>query len=105
MSQPIKVPKEVMELVYEQQACEILANESGFIRALVYRQKAFKLESLIWRTMYKVFPQTATGGWIINATTGIATEKFVGNKAAEVKKPRKPRAAKLAADPANSLGE
>ena len=78
MSQPIKVPKEVMELVYEQQACEALAQDSGWLRAIVYRQKAFKLEALIWRTMNKVFPQT---------------------------KPRKSRAAKPAADPANSLGE
>jgi hypothetical protein len=104
MSQPIKVPKEVMELVYEQAACEALAQDSGWIRALMYKQKAFKLHALIWRTMYRVFPQTASDSWTINMTTGMATER-ISAATPLIKKPRKPRAAKPAADPANSLGE
>ena len=104
MSQPIKVPKEIMELVYEQQACEVLATESGFLRTLVYKQKVFKLEALIWRTMCKVFPQTTQGEWNIDAVTCMATEK-VSVATPLIKKTRKPRAVKPAADPANSLGE
>lgn len=103
MSQPIKVPKEVMELVYEKAACEELAEASGWLRALFYKQKAIKLEALIWRTMNKVFPQTAKSEWAIDLVTGIATELLAVLPA--VKKPRKPRAVKPAADPANSLGE
>ena len=104
MSQPIKVPKEVMELVYEKAACEELAEASGWLRAVFYKQKAVKLEALIWRTMYKVFPQTAKSDWVIDFYTGMAMEK-VSVAAPLIKKPRKPRAAKPAADPANSLGE
>ena len=104
MSQPIKVPKEVMELVYEQAACNELAQSSGFIRALAYKTKAYKLEALIWRTMAKVFPQTTTGSWVVDVVTGMAVDTTVVPPAA--KKPRKPRAPKpAAADPANSLGE
>jgi hypothetical protein len=104
MSQPIKVPKEVMELVYEQQACEALAQDSGWLRAIVYRQKAFKLEALIWRTMNKVFPQTTVSEWVIDSRAGLAVEK-VSAATPLIKKSRKSRAAKPAADPANSLGE
>jgi hypothetical protein len=109
MSQPIKVPKEVMELVYEQAACEALAKESGWLRAIVYKQKALKLEALIWRTMNKVFPQTmvsewAIDSWVIDSRAGLAMEK-VSVATPLIKKPRKSRAAKPAADPANSLGE
>jgi hypothetical protein len=102
MSQPIKVPKEIMELVYEKTACEALAETSGFFRALAYKLKAHKLEALIFRTMAKVFPQTAKGEWIIDSIAGIASEKV---DPAPAKKTRKPRAPKAAADPANSLGE
>jgi hypothetical protein len=104
MSQPIKVPKEVMELVYEQVACNELAQSSGFIRALAYKTKAVKIGALIWRTMAKVYPQTTKGDWTIDVTTGMAVDTTVVPPAA--KKTRKPRAPKpAAADPANSLGE
>jgi hypothetical protein len=104
MSQPIKVPKEVMELVYEQVACNELAQSSGFFRALAYKQKVYKLEALIWRTMTRVFPQTTEGDWVIDWKTGMATDTTVVPPVA--KKTRKPRAPKpAAADPANSLGE
>lgn len=106
MAQQIKVPKEIMELVYEQQACNALAAESGFFRALCYKQKVFKLEALIFRTMAKVFPQTANGEWVIDSVTGMAIKKE-DTPVLAAKKPRKPRAAKpvAAADPANKLGD
>ena len=109
MNQAIKVPKEIMELVYEQQAFEALAVYSGFIKAFYYKQKALKAEALIWRTMHKVFPQTAIGVWKINPITGMIGPIMAGAESL-VKKPRKPRAVKSTipakpADAANSLGE
>ena len=104
MSQPIKVPKEVMELVYEQAACNELAQSNGFFKALAYKTKAVKLEALIGRTMAKVFPQITKGDWVVDVVTGMAVDTTVVPPLA--KKTRKPRATKPAvADPANSLGE
>lgn len=104
MSQPIKVPKEVMELVYEQAACDELATNSGFFRALAYKMKSIKINSLIWRTMVKVYPQTAKGAWVIDIVAGMVVDTTIVPQA--VKKTRKPRTPKPAvADPANSLGE
>lgn len=107
MSQSIKIPKEIMELVYEQQACEILADQRGFIKAIYYEQRAVKLQALVWRTLTKMFPQTSKDTWTIDTITGVAT-KVMPVMPDAPKKSRKPRAAKSVAakvDPANNLGD
>lgn len=90
--QTIKVPKEVMEVFYEAAACEQLAKNSGFLKALYYKSKAVKAQAIAMRAMQAAHAVTAKGEWHINLTLGTM------NKADDplVVKPKKSRAKKVA---------
>lgn len=94
MATQVKVPKEVMDVVYEWEALKELAAASGFIKAIYYRSKAQKAHALIHRAMHAAHPATKQGKWSLNIAEGIMVKH---EDAAAVKKPRKPRTPKQSA--------
>lgn len=98
--QQVKVPKEVMELIYEAQACESLAAHYGdswfpSLKAVYYGAKAVKATRLAWRALRAVQPEVRQGEWTIDSVTGVATRE--AGEEEKAKKPRKPRAPKAEA--------
>lgn len=93
--QQVKVPKEVMELVYEAQACEALAQHYrdswfSFPKAIYYATKQYKARNLAMRALGMAHPAALEGDWTIDVTQGIA-HKTVEPKPEVAKKPRKKR--------------
>ena len=89
--QTIKVPKEVMEVFYESAACDRLAKNSGFIKAIYYKTKAVKAHALARRALQAAHSATAEGDWQLNLTLGTVTK--VEDPVAM--KPKKTRAKKV----------
>lgn len=103
--QQVKVPKEVMELVYEAAACkELAAQFSGsffsFHKAIYFATKAEKARTLSGRALAAVHPETMDGDWEIDLRRGVATKKQVPEAEAKPKKPRKQRTPKAETKPA-----
>jgi len=96
----VKVPKEVMELVYEAAACRDLARHYGdsffsFPKAVYYAAKERKAEALVWRAMCAAHPECGTGKWTVDVEAGVMV-KEEEPKPEVAKKPRKPRKPKAA---------
>ena len=103
MSKSVKVPKEVMELVYEEQACLELseAHSEGFfpsLKAIYYKSRAVKANVLVNRALASVYPQVKEGDWTIDIATGLAI-KSISLSDLPPKKTRKPRASKIVPAP------
>jgi hypothetical protein len=108
----IKVPKEVMEVLYESEACLSLSNyyARGWfpsVKALYYGTKATKAERLAWRALGNAHPETTQGSWRISTVTGLATKDEPAIlKEKKPRVPRKPKAVSTTpAAPAAKEGE
>jgi len=91
----VKVPKEVMELVYEAAACRDLARHYGesffsFPKAVYYAAKERKAEALVWRALCAAHSECGQGKWTVDVEAGLAI-KEEEPKPEVAKKPRKPR--------------
>jgi len=72
----IKIPKEVMELLYEAAACKILAeahNKGWFpsLKAVTFSAKGQKAGNLAHRAINQMYPSTAVGIWNIDMVQGV----------------------------------
>ena len=90
----IKVPKEVMELLYEADACKRLAaaHDKGWfpsLKAVMYGAKYEKATSLAYRALHQTYPSTAVGIWNINMSQGVIVK--VEPEGAKPKAARKPK--------------
>jgi len=90
----IKIPKDVMELLYEADACQKLAYHyaGGWlpsIKAVYYTVRARKAERLAYKMLHQVHPKTATGVWLVKIDAGTLV-----NHAQPPAKPKAPRKTK-----------
>ena len=72
----IKIPKEVMELLYEADACKRLAaaHDKGWfpsLKAVTFSAKGQKATSLAYRSLHQTHPSTAVGIWNIDMVQGV----------------------------------
>lgn len=99
MAKEIKVPKEVMEVFYESEACGALAADYDrglfpSLKAIYYATRAVKADKLAWRAMFGAHPEVMVGTWHLNIDTGLCIkedEPVMPGEFKAVKKTRAPR--------------
>lgn len=88
----IKVPAAIMDVFYESIACEQLAKDSGFLKAIYYKHRAVKADLIAWRAMFAAHPETKVGVWVLDNTAGTVTKEDEPVATPKEKKQRKPKA-------------
>lgn len=99
----IKIPKDILELLYEADACQKLAYHyaGGFLpsgKAIFYAARAGKAERLAHKMLHQVHPKTAQGVWLVRLDEGVLV-----NHAQQPTKPKTVRKPK--ATPTTTQGE
>lgn len=111
MQNQVKVPKEIQELFFEAEACNVLAaaHMSWWVpspKVLYYTLRRDKVTALAWRTLERLFSQRMPG-WTYDMLTCTASAPLDVSVSVEhglPKKPRAPRKPKASVTPAATPG-